>query len=368
MEEDFGQEKTEPATPRRREEARRQGQVAVSEDLTSGVLLLAGVIALWLLGQGISSSLLRTVRYHLYDLLPFCGGDFGFEKVLMLSWVLLRQWLEVLGPLFVWLFLVNVGIGLLQVGIYPNFELLSAKWEKLSPAEGFKRLFSVRALVRALLSFLRVGVLAAIAYWTLRSASTRIAELSDLALPVAASQAWDVLVSLALWLASAMAILGVIDYIYQRFRFERSLRMTRQELKEELKREEGDPLYKARLRRMQREAAQRRMLQEVPKATVVVTNPGHLAVALRYDHGKMPAPRVVAKGEGMIAQRIIEMARKNNVPVMERRTLARALYQSVPVDELIPSAMFYVVAELLAQLYRSRGIGTMPSRSLQATA
>jgi flagellar biosynthetic protein FlhB len=149
----------------------------------------------------------------------------------------------------------------------------------------------------------------------------------------------------------------VLDYAYQRWRFELSLRMTRQEMKEELKRDEGDPQVKARIRRLQREAAQKRMLQEVPKATVIITNPTHLAIALRYEQGAMGAPRVVAKGAGFVAERIVELARKNWVPIVQRPPLAQVLFKAVQVNQEIPAELYVVVAEVLAYVYRLRGIG-----------
>jgi flagellar biosynthetic protein FlhB len=170
-----------------------------------------------------------------------------------------------------------------------------------------------------------------------------------------AARGWDLTLRLALSVAAALFLLGAADYGFQRFRFERALRMTRQEVKEELKREEGDPAVRARVRQVQREMARRRMMAAVPKASVVVTNPTHVAVALRYERGVTAAPRVVAKGEGFVAERIKELARRHGVPVVERRPLARALFKAVAIGQEIPRELFYVVAEVLAYVYRLRG-------------
>jgi flagellar biosynthetic protein FlhB len=162
---------------------------------------------------------------------------------------------------------------------------------------------------------------------------------------------------LAAFLAGVLALIGIADFIYQKRRFENSLRMTKQEVKDEMKREEGDPMIKARIRQLGRERARRRMLAAVPKATVVITNPLHLAVALRYEQGKgKSAPVLVAKGAGALARRIVAIARQHGVPVFERPPLAQALYKNVPEDKEIPQALFKVVAEILALVYRLRGI------------
>jgi flagellar biosynthetic protein FlhB len=160
---------------------------------------------------------------------------------------------------------------------------------------------------------------------------------------------------LALAIAGALLLLGVGDYLFQLWRHEQLLRMSRQQLKEETKREEGDPQTKARIRRLQREAARKKMFHEVKSATVVVTNPTHLAVALRYDRGAMGAPKVVAKGAGHVAKRIAELARRHNVPVLERKTLAQALFRTVKLNQEIPMAIYHAVAEVLATVYRGRG-------------
>lgn len=354
MAEETGQERTEAPTQRRREEARQQGQFAVSQELTSGAILLAGLVALYWGGRPLADGLLNYLRLTVQG---SCHGELTVEQGQLLFRDLFFFIMQLLGWFMAAVVTASLGAGLLQVGLYVNPELITFRWEKLAPAENISRLFSVAALARALLALLKLAAMAGLAYWVLRDRAGQIASLHTIATAAAAAaQGWDTLMRLALVIAAALFLLGAADYAYQRYRFEMSLRMTRQELKEELKREEGDPLIKARIRRLQREAAQRRMLAEVPRATVVITNPTHFAVALRYDRATMPAPRVVAKGAHLLAERIVALARQHGVPLVERRPLARTLYYTVRLDQPIPPALYVVVAEVLVYLYRLRGL------------
>lgn len=353
MAEEEGQERTEAPTQRRREDARREGRTAVSQDLASGALLLVGVLMLLNTGPRLADGLRDQVRR---GLLGGCGPDLTAGTIEGLVGGTALQLLDWLGPLFGVVFAATAAVGMLQAGFHITPELLSVRWEKLDPAAGVQRLFSWGAVVRALTALLRVAAVAVLVWWVLRGRAAQVAGLGEAGVAGAAAQAWEIVVRLAVAVAAALFLIGVLDYAYQRYKFEQSLRMTRQELKEELKREEGDPQIKQRIRRLQREAAQRRMLREVPRATVVVTNPVHLAIALRYDRATMPAPRVVAVGSGFTAQRIAATARRHGVPVLERPTLARALYKTVRVDQEVPAALYQVMAELLAFVYRLRGL------------
>src|SRR5262245_42526369 len=280
MAEENGQEKTEAPTQRRREEARRQGRVAVSADLNSGVLLLVGVLMLGQQAPESAEVVLNRVRPHLLGMSSF---ELGPDETQHLLFAVLSSGLSAIGWLLGALFAVIVAAGVLQAGLYFNTDQLEVKWERLNPAEGWGRLASLQTVVRGLLSLLKVIAVGLASWWALRGRAVQVVTLGDGTLAGAAAQGWTIVLRTALAVAAVLTGIGVIDYVYQRFRLERSLRMTRQELKEELKREEGDPQVKARIRKAQREAAQRRMLREVPKATVVITNPNHFAVALLYE-------------------------------------------------------------------------------------
>ncbi len=263
--------------------------------------------------------------------------------------------LAALLPLMGILLAVGIAASVAQVGFQINTEKLSPDLNKLNPANGVSRLFSVSALVKGGLTLLKVAALAIVAYIVLEGRAGIIASLGRDRLAGAAPAAWAVVMRLALYLTAAVALVAVLDYFYQRYKFEQSLRMTKEELKRELKEEDGDPQIKARIRQIARERSKRKMLTEVPKATVVVTNPSHYAVALRYDPVRDAAPVVVAKGTGPFAKRIAEVARKNGVVVVERPPLARALHAGVKEGRAIPGALFKAVAEVLAFVYRLRG-------------
>ena len=352
MAEELGQSRTEAPTPRRREEAREHGQVAVSADLSAGLVLLAGVTALSLAAGSMSAGLLAHVRLNLLN----CWvADFTPVQVQNIFYAQFGRGMTLVGFLLGVLFLVSLSVGVFQAGVYFLPGLLAVNWGKLAPANGWSRMFSASSAFKCLISVLKVVIVGLVVYWVCKGRVLQIAGLTETRLETSAAQAWSIAMRLALAVAAALVLLGLGDYFFQRWRLEQSLRMTRQELKEELKREEGDPQIKARIRKLQREAAQKNMMREVPSATVVITNPTHLAIALRYERNSMGAPRVVAKGAGYVAQRIVDLARRHAVPVVERKPLAQALFKAVKINQEIPAALYYVVAELLAYVYRLRG-------------
>jgi flagellar biosynthetic protein FlhB len=353
MAEEFAESRSEAPTQRRREEAREQGQVAVSTELTAGLLLLAGVGGLWLEAQALGAGLLETVRFRFLELR---ADGFDLEQCRrVLVWLAIRG-AGLIAVFLGMMFAVSLGTGTMQSGFHMVPELLVPRWEKLSPAEGWKRLFSLASGVRGLVAILKVTLIACVAGWVLHGRIREIEALQQGTLSGATVTAWNLALRLAFAIAASLVVVGVADYLFQRWRLEMRLRMTRQELKEEIKREEGDPQIRARIRRMQREMSKKRMMQDVPRATLVITNPTHLAVALRYERGSMPAPRVVAKGAGHLAERIVALARQHAVPVVERKPVAQALFKAVKVGQDIPAALYYAVAEVLAYVYRLRGV------------
>lgn len=345
--------KTEDPTPRRREEARRQGQVPFSAELVGNLVLLGGVVGLMYLGPDVWDAMIGLFRH---DLRTIFHPDLGTEDARVLLQRAMMRLLVALAPFSALLLVVGIGASLIQVGFQINTEKLAPDFDKLNPALGLQRLFSVAALVRGLLTVLKVVALGVVAYLVLEQRSGIITGLSHDHLAGAVAAAWAVVLRLGLFLAGAVTLVAVIDYLYQRQRFEQSLRMTREEVKRELKEDEGDPLIKARIRQLQRERSRRKMLSEVPKATVVVTNPQHYAVALRYDPGRDAAPVVVAKGSGVFARRIADLARRHAVPVLERPPLAKALH-ALREGQPIPGPLFRAVAEVIAFVYRMRGFG-----------
>lgn len=345
------EERTENATAKRLEQAREKGQVPRSQDLNTTLLLLLSSLALLVLGPTMLGGLSELVRnglsirpdelLHSDRLIAVLVADFRFAFVVLTPFLLVTVVASLLGPLALggWTF---------------SGESLTFNLDKLNPVKGLGRLFSSHGLVELVKSIAKValvGGVAAAMLWHLRG---RILALRYEPLaPAAAHGAHLIGVSL-LVLSAALALIAAIDVPYQIWSHGRQLRMTRQEVKDEFKETEGDPQIRARVRRMQREMAQRRMMEEVPKADVVVTNPTHFAVALRYDQGKMGAPRVVAKGADLVAFRIRSVAEAHAIPIFSAPPLARALYHRTQLDQEIPAALYVAVAQVLAYVYHLR--------------
>ncbi|MCL6453468.1 MAG: flagellar biosynthesis protein FlhB [Alicyclobacillus sp.] len=348
----FAEEKTERATPKRRRDARRQGQVARSGELTSAVVLLAGIVVLrisaakvwggWLSFMtqsfGASASPAEWTNGHL------------LAVVHQVVWLML----ELLGPVLGTVLVVGGAVGFAQVGplFLPN--LLLPKWSRVNPLEGVKRLWSRRTLVEAAKALVKLCITAGVAYAGAQRISGTVAQLMQVDVRALAGVLGQLMFQMVMEIAALFVVLAFLDYLFQRLEFERSIRMSREEIRQEYRQQEGNPIIRSQLRQRGRRLAMRRMMQEVPKADVVVTNPTHLAVALRYDAQTMHAPQVIAKGKDEIAAKIRETARSANVPVMENRPLARALYQDVEIGEFVPEALFRAVAEVLAAVYRMR--------------
>ena len=351
MAEDEGQSKNEAPSQRRREEARRQGRVAVSQELASAVLFFVGILALLHGAKALGNGMLESVRSGI-ALSP--RRDLNARDAEVLFGRLSSAGMQMLGPLLILLFLVALGVMVLQVGFHVTPDLLTTRPDRLSPAEGAKRVFSLAGVWRGLVAVLKMGILSWVAWVVYAGRSREMASLGQYDLTTAVGVTWDVTVRLALIAGGTMVGLGAIDYAYKRFELEKSLRMSKQELIDEHKQDEGDPQVKARIRKMGRELSRQRMMRAVPTATVIITNPTHFAIALRYDKERQSAPRVVAKGAGHVARRIVETARRHAVPVIERKAIARALFKGVEVGQNIPMALYQAVAEVLAFVYRLR--------------
>lgn len=346
--EDDGQ-KTEQPTQRKRDEARRQGQVAYSPELTGTMLLMAAVIVMWLYGDDFSSQLRTAMEQYLgnsHALIMHVG-------LLDLLQDAIKRGVAIAGAFMVIMFGIALLVNFAQVGFFISTEALEFKWEKLDPISGFQKIISVMGLVKGLQQVAKTAAVAAIAVWLMWGKEQQIAALTDAPLFWSASQAWSMALKLLIATTAMLMVLGGADYFYQWFRLENELKMTKQEMKDEQRNEEGDPHVRARRRQIQRELAQKRkMIRDVPKATVVITNPDHYAIALRYVRGENSAPICLAKGTNYFALKIIEEARKHGVSVVERKPLARALYKMVNVGDEIPHQLYIAVSEVLAYLHR----------------
>lgn len=350
-------QKTEDPTPKRLREAREKGEVARSQEVNHWFIILAFAATLGLLAPIFLGQLGRA-------LLPFIeqphqivlGGDGGRQVLAGLLWEVGKA----LALPFAATIAAAVAAGLLQGGILFSAESLKPKLEKISPLSGAKRLFGQRALVefaKGLLKITLVGAVIAMLVVPRWQTYVQLPELSvEELLLLLRREALRVLVGVL----AAMTVIAGADYLFQRYKQMQKLRMSRQEIKDELRQSEGDPMVKARLRQLRQERARQRMMTAVPGADVVVTNPTHFAVALRYDGEIMNAPTVVAKGVDFIAQKIREVARENDVPIVENRPLARALYDGVEIDQEVPPTHYKAVAEVIGYVMRLRG--RLPAR------
>ena len=344
--------KSEAATPKRREEARQRGQVARSTELTSALSLLGILTVLNLSGSYMLQELTKVARYTWGGLGTFTFSETEVRRQILTFFL---ELLLVMGPLLLGAVVIGVAVNVLQFGFLFAPEAMQLRWENLSPARGFGRLFSRRTAVEVFKSFLKIGVIGLIAWLTIAGKVPQLMTLMNTDLVVFFTAVAGTASTIMLRVGLAMLAMALLDYFYQRWEFEESLKMSKQEIKDEHRQMEGDPLVKARIRRMQQAAARRRMFADLPNADVVITNPTHLAVALKYDGTTMDAPRVLAKGARLMAARIKAVAAEHNIPVMENKPLAQALYRAVPVGGQVPGAFFNAIAEVLAFVYQAKG-------------
>lgn len=345
-------EKTEAPTPRRREEARERGQIARSADLSAAVGLLVAMIALHFLGPAMFRDMIRLTQNMLSYSAPNATLPSSMTDLGVLGAVALAK---MAAPICLVLMVTAILVSLAQVGFLFTFHPIEPNFQKIDPISGFFRLLSMESAVKLAISLLKVALIGGVAYVTVKKYIPQIVNITDLDYMQIAGFASSLMFLLGLRLAIVLLIIAIFDYAYTRYKHEQQLRMSKQELKEELRRMEGDPLVRERRRRVARQLAAQRMAYAVPKADVVVTNPTELAVALKYDVAAMAAPKVVAKGAGYMAARIRRIAIANNVPIVERKPLAQALYRTVEIGQEVPPALYKAVAEILAYVYELTG-------------
>ncbi len=346
---DQDMEKTEQATPRRQQDVREKGQVAKSREISSLAVLLTGTAALYYLFPRIYSNLLEltsnvlgssgSIELTADNFFPFWSG------------ILTKAFFTML-PFLIIVTLAGIASNILQFGFVFSTKALGVNFERLNPAQGIKNIISLRSIMELVKSVLKIVIVGYTAYTLIRREFHNFPLLIDGDINYILSYTGHLTIKLIIWTGIVMAILAGIDFGFQKWQHMKNLRMTHQEIKEEYRQQEGDPLIKSRIKSMQREVARKRMMAAVPKADVVITNPTHFAVALSYKHGEMDAPRVVAKGAGFIAEKIKEIARDNSVTVVENKPLARTLFRVVKIGEEIPANLYKAVAEILAYVYK----------------
>ncbi|MCD1257804.1 flagellar biosynthesis protein FlhB [Paenibacillus athensensis] len=348
----FAGEKTEPATPKKRQEARKKGQVAKSADLPAAFILFFSFLLFLMFGGYMKE---RTVKLFQHVLQNQLTMDVTVGNVRTLFADLVMQGLQLLAPMFILTVVIAVLANYLQIGLMFTGEPLMMKFSKINPIEGFKRMFSMRTLIDFLKSTLKLLVIGYVVYTTLWGAKTKMLVLGHTPLEHSFSYIASITLSLGVKIGLILVVIAIFDYIYQKYEFEKSIKMSKQDIKDEYKKSEGDPLIKGKIRERQRRMAMQRMMQEIPKADVVITNPTHYAVAIQYDAGRMQAPTVLGKGTDFIALKIRETAKQHGVMIMENKPLARALYAQVEIGESIPAELFQAVAEVLAYVYKVKG-------------
>ena len=352
MPDDAG-DKTESATPRRREEARNSGHSPKSQDLSQAVLLMTGLLALSMTGKAIVESMSSV-------LLEMLGNHYWGEPRDLLNTSLrtgVPHIVKSVAPIMIAAMVMAFLVTGMQVGFRINFVALTPKFAKLNPVQGLGRLFAGQNWFQLGMNVLKLVILAAIAWTDIASQLPVILSLVQVPFPENFSLAAGIIYELAWRMAMALLIIAAADWIYHRWKFERDIRMTKQEIKDESKNMDGDQQVKGRRRQLARKMIIQRIHRDVPKADVIVTNPTELAIALKYDPDGMGAPRVVAKGAGFLAARIRQIAIQNGVPIVERKPLAQALYKNVEVGSEVPPEFYQTIAEILAYIYELSGRG-----------
>ena len=352
-----GGEKTEPATEKKLREAREEGKVAKSKELTSAfdliVLFLILKIFVTMVGKGFIGVFEQTYRL-IPDFLSMYAMDVSPQAVSSFFSNVFVEMLAIAWPFFLFGFAVTLLVSILQVGWKVSGKPMQPKLDRFNPVSGFKRIISKDSIFEFFKSVLKIAVIIYVAYSSIKDHQNELLILYDIPLGQAVALCGDIIINAGLKISIVYLVVGIADYIYQKFRFNEEMKMTKQEVKDEYKNTEGNPEIKGRQRQRMREASRRRMMQDVPKADVVITNPTHLAVAIKYDPETNRAPVVLAKGEDYLAQKIREAARENHIEIVENKPLARMLYANVEVGSEIPPELYQAVAEILAMVYNMR--------------
>ena len=356
--EGMGGEKTEPATQKKLDDARKEGQVAKSREIANGLGLLALFVLLkvWVGHMGVQ---MMEIFPRIYDRIPamadYWNGHMPETDTKAVFVLMMKEIILIIAPVLIVGFIVAFVSDVIQVGWKPTAKPLQPKFSKLNPLKGFKKIFSVNAVVELIKSLAKIGLILFICYSYLKDKWGLLLNLYDMSLMQGVALAAETVTDLGIRIAAVYMIIALTDFIYQKVKFSNDMKMTKQEIKEEYKQQEGDPQIKGQIRQRMREASRRRMMQNLPQADVVITNPTHYAVAIKYDPEVADAPVVIAKGEDYMAARIREVARENKIEIVENKPLARMLYANVDIGQTVPPELYQAVAEVLAFVYHLQG-------------
>lgn len=347
-----GGEKTEDATPKKADDARKEGQVAKSRDLAGGISLLALFLcmkyAIGFVGEKfleIFPLYYKTISRYVTEGMNSTSASGLINDVIIKSVIIMAPF-----------FAVGVAVAFFSEKIQIRWKVttkpMQPKFSKMNPINGFKKLFSKETIMEFVKSLMKMGVIAYLAYSTIINYKDSLYSFYEISLNQSLALMFDIVINLGIKISIAMIVIGIIDFIFQKWKFRQDIKMSKQEVKDEYKNSEGDPTVKGQQKQRMRQAAQRRMMQSVPEADVVITNPTHFAVALKYEQNSGQAPIVIAKGSDFLAGKIKEIARDNNVEIVENKSLARMLYYNVDIGNEIPGELYQAVAEVLAYVYR----------------
>lgn len=343
-------EKTEKATPKKRRDSKKKGEVVKSTELINCMTFTASILGIKILWE----SMLSQTRFFVTDILrdginKYMVFEIDALKILILECIKVIAFVSL--PLMVVIMMIGVMANYLQVGFIFSPSSLGLKGNRINPLQGLKRMFSKKTILELFKSNFKMLAIALLAYITIKDEFPKIILLSERSIIESMRIGINIAINISIRISIALTVLSIGDYIFQWFAQEKKLKMSKQEVKDEMKNTDGDPLVKSAIRRIQMAMASRRMMSDVPDADIVITNPTHYAVALKYEPGEKGAPIVIAKGKGLVAQKIKEIANENNVEIVENKEIARTLFNTTKIGEEIPYDLFQAVAEILAYVY-----------------
>lgn len=354
---DEGGEKTEPATQKKLDDARKEGKVAKSKELTAAFDLIVLFLVLKFFVGYVGNGLLEVFSFVYGNMDDFVKVNRSYISAQAVSGFLMNiilKWMKIVIPFFIFGIAITLLISIFQVGWKISTKPLEPKLSKFNPINGFKRIFSKDSIFNLFMSIVKIALIGVVAYNSLKDKANEIFILYDMPLNQAIGLIGNIIINTGLMISIVYLLVGFADFVYQRIKFRDEMKMSKQEVKDEYKNTEGDPQVKGQQKRRMQEASRRRMMQDVPKADVVITNPTHIAVALKYDPDVSPAPYLLAKGEEYVAQRIKEVAKENGIEIVENKPLARMIYANVDIGAEIPPELYHAVAEVLAMIYNAK--------------
>lgn len=347
----FAGEKTEKATPKKRQESRKKGQVAKSNDINTAITLLVVFLFLGSIAGFLRDEIIGFfIEFYTYDLLM----DINEQNVHQMFVKVTMKAVVIVAPVLAVALVAGIFSNFIQVGALFSTDAIKFKLERIDPIKGFKRIFSLRAIVELLKSLLKITLVGMVTFTILFINKEQVMQLSEQSVGNALIIIAKLTFQMGLATSILLIFLAILDYAYQKYDFEKNIRMSKQDIKDEYKKVEGDPLIKSKIKERQRQMAMQRMMQEVPNADVIITNPTHYAIALKYDDEQMDAPIIVAKGVDYLAMKIKEVAKKHQIVTVENKPLARALYSKAEIGDVIPEEFYKSIAEIIAYVYRLR--------------